>query len=328
MATYNSLTSRDDAGALIPEDISRQIIQSLPAASVSLTSFRRVLMSRAQQRMPVLDALPIAYWVDGDTGLKQTSAVSWANKYLDARELAVLIPIPENVIADTDFPIWDEIKPRIAEAFGEKIDAAALFGTDSPSGWPGSIAEQAIAAGNEYTIGDSGGDLSVDISELMGLVENDGFDVSGFWARRRIRSRLRSLRDLNGQPIFQQAAIGTPVYGQPVFGQPLTVPGQSQLYGEPITFVRNGSWDNAEALITGDTSAAIIGIRQDISYRIFTEGVVSDGDGKVLLNLMQQDSVVMRATMRVAYQVANPITRDNQVEGTRFPFAVLHEAGS
>jgi HK97 family phage major capsid protein len=285
MPTYNSLTDRSDAGALIPEEVAAAIIQSLPAASVALTSFRRATMSRAQQRMPVLSVLPIAYWVEGDTGLKQTSEINWANKYLDARELAVIIPIPANVIDDSDFDMWGEAKPRLVEAFGAKIDAAALFGSDKPAGWPDSIVEQAIAAGNEYTIGDSGADISVDISELMGLVEEDGFDVNGFWARRKIRARLRSLRDDNGQPIFVQSIqAGTP----------------SVLYGEALSFVQNGSWDNTEALIAGDTNAAIIAVRQDITYKLLTEAVISDADGKVVLNLAQQDAVALRATMRVA----------------------------
>lgn len=320
MPTFNSLIDRSDAGALIPEDVASEIIQSLPASSVALSSFRRVTMSRAQQRMPVLSVLPIAYWVEGDTGLKQTSEINWANKYLDARELAVIIPIPQAVLDDTDFDIWDEAKPRLVEAFGSKIDAAALFGTDKPSGWPDSIVEQAVAAGNERTIGDAAPnsnaaapDFSVEVSELMALVEEDGFDVNGFWGRRKVRARLRGLRDDNGQPIFQQSLTqGTP----------------SSLYGEPLSFVQNGSWDASVALIAGDTRAAIIGVRQDITYKILTEAVISDADGKVVLNLAQQDAVALRATMRVAYQVANPINRENQVEEDRFPFAVLNEAGS
>jgi hypothetical protein len=42
---------------------------------------------------------------------------------------------------------------------------------------------------------------------------------------------------------------------------------------------------------------------------------------------MQQDSAALRAVMRVAFQVANPITRDN-TGNTRFPFAVVINAGS
>jgi HK97 family phage major capsid protein len=313
---YNSLVGRDDVAALIPEDASRQIIQDLPKASVALSSFRMARMSRHQQRVPVLNFLPTAYWVGSDTGIKQTTEQQWANLYLDARELAVLVPIPEVVLDDADFDIWGEIRPRLAEAMGAKIDAAALFGTDSPAGWPDSIGEQAIAKGNALTIGDTlvGGrnDFGLDVSATMGLVEDDGFDVTGFWSRRRLRQKLRNLRDDVGQPLFQA----------------VTDAGGSSLYGEPIGWVQNGSWNSAHALIAGDRSAAILAVRQDISYRIFSEGVISDDTGAVILNLMQQDAVVMRATFRVAFQVANPVSREAPDAASRFPFAVLLEEAS
>ena len=313
MPTYDSLISRTDAGPLIPEDVSRQIIQGLPAGSIALRDFRRATMSRGQQRVPVLSFLPTAYWVGGDTGIKQTTEQQWENLYLDARELAVLVPIPITVLDDVDYPLWDEIRPRLIESIGAKIDGASLFGTDKPAGWPDSIVTQAIAKGNALTIGDTivGGvnDLGLDVSATMGHVEDDGFDVTGFWSRRRLRQRLRNLRDQNGQPLFQD----------------VTSAGGSTLYGEPIGYVANGSWNNAHALIAGDRSAAILAVRQDFNWRIFTEGVVSDDDGKVLVNLMQQDVVVMRVTMRVAFQVANPVNRENTSAATRFPFAVLLE---
>ena len=202
---YDSLVGRDDVAALIPEDASRQIIQDLPKASVALSSFRMARMSRHQQRVPVLNFLPTAYWVGSDTGIKQTTEQQWANLYLDARELAVLVPIPEVVLDDADFDIWGEIRPRLAEAMGAKIDAAALFGSDKPAGWPDSIVEQAVAKGNALTIGDTlvGGrnDFGLDVSATMGLVEDDGFDVTGFWSRRRLRQQLRNLRDDVGQPL-------------------------------------------------------------------------------------------------------------------------------
>ena len=309
MPTSNSFIDRTDVGALIPEDVSRTIIQGLPASSVALTSFRRATMSRAQQRLPVLSVLPVAYWVDGDTGLKQTTEQNWANKYLDARELAVIVPIPQAVLDDVDFDIWGEVRPRLIEAFGAKIDAAALFGNDSPSGWPDSIVEVAIDAGNVITVGDSGVDIAGDVNLLMGKVEEDGFDVNGFWARRGMKAAFRGLRDDNGQPIFQPSlTAGTP----------------GTLYGESILYPSNGAWDATQAdIIAGDTSAAILAVRQDISYKILTEAVISDAAGKVILNLAQQDAVAMRAVMRVAFQVANPISLQAPTEGTRFPFAVL-----
>jgi HK97 family phage major capsid protein len=321
--TYNSLTSRDDVAGLIPTEYATQIIQSMAQSSVALNTFRRVTMPRGAVEMPVLSVLPTAYWVGAsDTGRKQTSEQNWENVTLTARELAVIVPIPVAVVDDATVDLWAEIRPRIAEAFGIKVDAAALFGTDSPSGWGDSIVEAAIAAGNEFTVGDTGnvsgetGDIAHDINETWALVEEDGFDVNIQWARRRMRSRLRGLRDDNGQPVFQNGLErGAP----------------ASIYGEDLLFVSNGSWDNDYALVAGDRNAAIIGIRQDIRYEMFREGVISDDAGAVVLNLMQQDAVALRATMRVGYAVANPANRiqgNGGAGATGFPFAVLTEAAS
>jgi HK97 family phage major capsid protein len=311
--TYNSITERADVAGLIPDQYASQIIQSMAAGSVALQTFRRATMPRGVSHIPVLSVLPTAYWVgETDTGRKQTSKQEWENVTLTARELAVIIPIPQAVLDDATVDLWAEVRPRLAEAFGAKVDGATLFGTDSPAAWPDSIVEAAVAAGNEYTIGDSGGDISLDISETWALVEDDGFDVNVQWARRRMRSRLRGLRDDNGQPIFQTGLNGTP----------------ASIYGEDLLYVSNGAWDDTYAMVVGDRNAAIIGVRQDIDYRIFTEGVISDDSGAIVLNLMQQDAVALRATMRLGYAVANPVNRISPSDATRFPFAVLTEAGS
>jgi len=45
-------------------------------------------------RRPVLSVLPVAYWVDGDVGLKQTSAAAWEGVDLIAEEIVAIVPIP------------------------------------------------------------------------------------------------------------------------------------------------------------------------------------------------------------------------------------------
>jgi HK97 family phage major capsid protein len=309
---YNSIITRSEADALIPDEVSRDIIQSLPTSSFCLATFRRTTMSRKQVRQPVLSALPVAYWVNGDTGLKQTTEMAWANKYLVAEELAALVPIPQAVLDDSDFDIWGEVRPRIVEALGKALDQAIIFGVNKPSTWPAAIIPAATSAG--HAVEASGGasppqDLAADINDVMALVEADGFDVNGFAAAPTLKAQLRGLRDANKGLLFQPSlTAGTP----------------STLYGEDITFVKNGSWNASTALlVAGDWTQGIIAVRQDVSYRILDQAVIQDNTGAIIYNLAQQDMVALRVTARFAFQIANPITALNQNDATRYPFAVL-----
>lgn len=306
---YNSIIDRTDAGALIPEEVSRDIIQQVPQQSFALSTFRRVTMSRKQQRMPVLSALPAAYWVNADTGLKQTTEQAWANRFLEAEELAVIVPIPQAVLDDAEFDIWGEVRPRLVEAVGRAIDEAVLFGVNRPSSWPPSILAGATAAGHTKAIST---DLVDDINKIMEMVEVDGFRVNAFAAAPSFKAKLRGLRDTTGGLLFAPAlAAGTP----------------DTLFGERIAFVQNGSWATASAhLVAGDFTQGIVGVRQDLSYKLLTEAVIQDTTGAIIYNLAQQDMVALRVTARFAFQIANPVTALNPDSATRYPFAVLTPA--
>jgi HK97 family phage major capsid protein len=68
---YDKIVGLDDAGALIPPEQASEIISATAQESAALALCRRANMSTKLYVQPVLSVLPIAYWVDGDTGLKQ-----------------------------------------------------------------------------------------------------------------------------------------------------------------------------------------------------------------------------------------------------------------
>ncbi|MFR7387544.1 MAG: phage major capsid protein [Blautia faecis] len=106
-----------------------QYFRDAPKNSVFMGMARKLPnMTSNQTRIRVLDFLPTAYWVDGDTGMKQTTRQAWDNVYLNAGELAVIVPIPDAVLSDSEFDIFGEITPRVMEAIGQKVDAAVIFG--------------------------------------------------------------------------------------------------------------------------------------------------------------------------------------------------------
>lgn len=300
---FNDLVTRGDAAVLIPEEVAAEIQNTVMNVSVARTLMRQIPMSTATMRMPVLQSLPQSYWVNGDTGLKQTTKVSWADKALQVEELATIVPIPENVIADMDYDPWAQIRPLIEEAIARKLDAAILFGFNKPDTWPEAIVPAAVAAGHTAT-----GTPPGSINEALSLLENQDIPVSGITARGSVRGALRqALIELGGATAFG----GAP---QDLWGYPLQYPTPTSQWPQDVT------------AIVGDWTAAIIGVRQDITYRLLTEGVITDEDGAVILNLPQQDSVALRVTARYAFTVADILVGDGEDVTPLYPFAVANSA--
>ena len=109
-----AIIDRSAAEALIQEQIVAEIFQKPVEDSTFLRLARRMPdMTSNQTRIRVLDTLPMAYWVSGDTGFKQTAEQAWDNVYINAEELAVIVPIPEAVLADASIDIMAQVTPRV-----------------------------------------------------------------------------------------------------------------------------------------------------------------------------------------------------------------------
>lgn len=317
--------ARTDADSLMPEVVSREIIQGVPAQSLVLSRFRRLPnMPRAITRMPVLSTLPTAYFVGEVTrpqttaveNLKQTANAAWGDKYLNAEEIAVIVPVPESVIDDADYPIWDEVKPWIAAAFGAVIDGAVLFGTNAPTAWPDDIVTDATAAGNVVALG-TGTDIYDDImgeDGVLAKVEACGFGVTGHMAAMSMKSKLRGLRSTTEK--------------LPIFVRSMQEGVQYELDGSPMVFSENGAWDATAALmISGAFAQGVYAMRSDLTFKVLTEAVIQDPtSGSIIYNLAQQDMVALRCTMRLAWNVPNPINMLQPTEASRYPFAILTPA--
>ena len=306
---------RDNLAGLIPEPVTREIFQGVVEQSAVLRAGRKLPnMTSKTQSINVLDMLPLAYWVDGDTGFKRTSAQAWEKKKLYAEELAVIIPIPEAVLDDTNYDIWGEVKPRIVEAMGRRIDEAILFGTGKPSTWRKSVVDTATDAGASVT---QTSDLFTDIMGINGVIakaEESGFMPTGVMAAVGMRAQLRGLTDENGQPIFLSNMQGRASY---------------MLDGMEMSFPMNGAWDPEEALmIVGDFHQLVYSIRQDVTYKILTEATIVDPTSReVIYSLAQQDMVALRAVMRLGWEIPNPVSAFRSEMDDYSPFAVYLPAG-
>lgn len=295
------MITKNDVSALIDEQVVSEIFEGAQKESKVLSMFRRLPnMSSDKTKLRVSDALPVAYFVDESTnnGRKNLTKAAWKNVFLTAEEIAVIVPIKENLLNDASVDLWAEIRPQLTSAIAKTIDAAVFRGEGAPTSWGEGIIPEIIAKGKTVT---ETGKLYEDINNVMVEVEESGYDVNGLLGGVGLKGKFRMMTDNNGQPL-NTTEIGS-------------------LRRE---YLDNGSWDKETAtLIAGDFNQAVYAIRSDVDYKVLTEAVIQDpSDGSILYNLAQEDMVALRVTFRMGYAIPNPV---NALDGTetRYPFAAL-----
>lgn len=294
------MISRSNAETLIDEQVSKEIIEGAIKQSKAMSMFKKLPnMTSNKTKMRVLDSLPLVYWQGSDNARKRLTKMAWDKKYITAEEMAVIVPIPENVLDDADYDIWAEVKPRIEEAMGKKFDQAVFTGDDKPVGFRADLLTSALNAGATVSPLST---LYLSIDKAMSYVEESGYNVSGVLGGMNVKSAFRTMLDNNGQPIK-----GT------------------EIDSLAKAYVDNGAWDKTKAqMLVGDFNQAVYAIRQDITFKVLDQAVIQDpATGEILYNLAQDDMVALRVTMRLGWEIPNPINALQPNEAVRFPFAVI-----
>jgi HK97 family phage major capsid protein len=329
---YNNIVNRAGVSNLIPTTYSKEIIQTAIQNSFCLPMMTRLSdMPTKTTQLPVMSLFPTAYFVSGEPGtdsgatyadgLKKTTKQNWSYATITAEELAVIVPIPAAVVDDMaggGYDAWGEIAPRLAEAIGKAIDAAIIHDTNAPASWPHGIVDSAATASQTIDKSSAVGsgltfpdlyDAILGEGGLFSLVEADGYEVNGIVGALSQKAALRGIRGTDGQLLFQQD---------------MTSATKMSIAGVPVSFPANGALDPSDALlIAGDWKKAVYSWRQDITFKIFDQGVITDNTGAIVFNLIQQDMLAMRVTCRLGWQIPNPENQIQTTDASRYPFAVL-----
>lgn len=273
---------KNELQGFVPTPQANDIIKMVTRGSSILRLSKVEPMTSETKKFNVLTDGPGAYWVGEGERIK-TSGSEWIHPTITAKKLAVIIPVTREKLEDTAINVFEELKPQIAESFYRAIDGACLFGTNSPFA---TNIMKAVEDNGMIVVDNSNIDLAV--SDAMALIEENGYEPTGYTGRIGVKNMLRKLRDANGAAAYVNGTNG------------------GELYGQPIEFVRSGAWDNTRAdLITGAWQYSIVGIRAGISYEILREATLQgtlDTDGKPL-SLAEQDMAAIKATMRLGYLV-------------------------
>lgn len=310
--------SRQEVAATIIEERSGEIVQAAIEQSTALTAFRRVNVGTSTLRYTIINQLPTAQWLtaktpdpDGDLDVKPVTDMGFDKVDVTVEELATMVVIPDNVVADSTVDLWGEVRSRCSEAIGKLIDQTIFFGSAPdgsgiPATFPtGGLVGEAVTAGNVVALDDSsGGAWMQSYSDFMSAVEDDGYTPSVVFAPPAFRGRLRTLTNAQGDPMLMSSfAQGTAV----------------DPFGLNVSYITNGAWDPSAAVaITGEANLAWLIIREDLQVRMFDSGTVGD------INLIQQDAQAMRIKMRLGFHVTTPTGIATPAGG--YPFAVLTPA--
>lgn len=284
--------SRSEVATLIQEAYAHTLLDNAVKASTVLSAFPTISMGTKLTHLPVLATLPEAGWVSelaDSTGVKPQSTVGWEDRTLVAEELAVIIPVHEDVIADATEAILDDIAQLGGQAIGKKLDQAVIFGTQKPASWVSSaLLPAAVAAGQTFenvTGVANESDLVGASNKAAEAIALAGWAPDTLLSSLAIRYQVANLRDSLGQPVFRENSFN----------------------GFKTFFNQNGAWDpTSAAAFVVDSSRVRIGVRQDITVKFLDQATLGTGDNA--FNLAERDHVALRLKARFAYVLGTAAT--------------------
>lgn len=278
-----------DIAALIQEEFSSQLLDNVAKESVAIRSFTTVNMGSRSTSLPVASTLPEAKFVGYDDGnrTKPTSKIGFGNKTLNAAEIAVIVPVKEEDIADASADIVAQVIKLGSEAIARKLDEAIFIGTGKPALWTDpSLLESATAKGNIFQLSE---DLDLPGAFLKAAeeVDADGANPDRVVARRGAGFALANARNANGSPVYvpsldQANGSAGEIIGLPYFKDELAALDRKKVEG-----------------FVFDSSKAIIGIRQDVTVKMLDQATVGG------INLAEADMLGFRFVTRIGYVLAD-----------------------
>jgi len=297
--------NRSEVSTIIQEAYSQTLLQAAVAGSTVLSAFPTVNLGTKLTHLPVLSTLPEASWVTesaDSTGVKPTTEMAWQDLTMVVEELATIVPIHEDVLADATAPILEEVTRRAGEAIGKKLDQAIIFGVGKPASWTSNALYPAASTASQtvtYTTGTANtADLVGGITQAARQVAASGFIPDTMLAPLTFRYDVINVRDSTGQPVWRD----------------------EQFAGFNTVLNRNGAWTGAgvQALVA-DSSRVRIGVRQDITVKFLDQATVGN------LNLAERDMIALRFKARYAYVLGRHAT---SLGTNKTPVAALVNSGS
>ena len=289
----NVLLSETLGKEITSEQITDLFTDALVQSSKVIQLGQKVEMDGKMVRKGVeLGELTDAYFV-GEGQKIGTAKVQTKSYVLEARKIAVILPVTEEVLNYTWTDYFDSIKDKIVDLFNKKIDGAAFLGLHgNPFG--ANVLASAKTANNVVK-----GDITLD--NIYAVEDASEKEPNAFVGHRTINRTLRGIRDdVNG--------------GQHVFTKPANPNATGELDGLPYAQLQlqDGQVYPAGTLLTGNFNGLVYGIPNGTNLRlkiadqatlskVQNDGTLDSGD----VHLFEQDMQALRAIFEIAVAIPN-----------------------
>lgn len=267
-------------GYLIPEGVAADLIERLKAqAVVRLAGARVYTMTTATLPIPKIRTSGSTYWIGPDTVIT-ASELSVGQVVLEAKKLASLVPLDNDLLNDSPQAVEDIVRQDIASELALAEDLAFLQGSGVMHQPTGILNTRGI-----NTIAQAGAALTADdLADALTECEIDNARPNAWFMAPAVRNICRKLKDEQGRYIFATS----PVLGEPptIWGLPVWVTSQIPTnlgYGESY-------------IICGQMNQAAIGDRKVLEFATSTEA----GEA------FEKDQTYLRVLSRVDFALRNP----------------------
>lgn len=202
---------------------------------------------------------------------------------LTAQKMATFIIVSDELLSETPIDLISFYQDAITQRMAQLIDISAItsggpFGTqDLVTG----VTAQTLPAGNVAT--PVAANYVDAMTAAFNAIEAADYLPNGWLAARSAKGTLRGYKE-----------TGT---GQPMLSENYQTDIPDQFWGEPIYFLGRGvfptSAANTTRVIVGDFSQYVIGIRDELTFSLHSEGTING------TSLLETNQTALRAEMRL-----------------------------
>lgn len=274
-------------GYLVPLEYGNELIGTINQYGFTRQNATIKKMTRDKMNFATVSTDIVAYNPSEGAQITASNYI-FGQVQLDTTKYATLVPVTNDLLADSAYDLQSEVLKSSAIGFANKEDTLCI---NALSGATLAVSAVAGAAFSTSMTGQYGyGKLIDTIATLEG--SNTNYIRNAKWLMSpTTKATLRKIVDTTGQPVLQSAQGGQP---ETLLGYPIIT---SNLM--PASSVTGGS-GQSRVMFFGNFENVYFGDRQSMDIYVGREGTVGSD------NMLEKDMSAFRCTERVDVKVARP----------------------